>query len=151
MPAITVTAPPPFAQPVMQCVSRAANEYKVPKIVLLAIIKTESNGNAKAVHRNDNGTIDIGLMQINSSWANKLSSQYGIKDIKKHLIEPCYNVRVGAWILGRELAINEGWHNNRDFWMRIGNYHSHSSYYNHDYQKKLAKNIRWIAYNTKWW
>lgn len=146
-----ISTEPPFAPPVMQCVASAANEFKVPRIVLLAIIKTESNGNPKALHRNDNGTVDIGIMQINSTWASKLSYEYGIKNVRKHLAETCYNIRVGAWILGRELAINEGWKNNRDFWIRIGNYHSKSTAYNHDYQRKLAKNIKWIAYNTKWW
>lgn len=143
--------PAPFPAPIMQCVKKASAEYHVPSIVLLGIIKTESNGNPNAINRNRNGTVDIGLMQINSSWVQKLASSYSIKSARRALANPCYNVRVGAWILRSELSAYGGWRDSKEFWQRVGNYHSKSSFFNRRYQGLIVRNIRWIAANTAWW
>ena len=45
-------------------------EYGVPENFVKAIIKTESDFNCEAIGYNKNGTIDYGLMQLNSSWYN---------------------------------------------------------------------------------
>jgi soluble lytic murein transglycosylase-like protein len=56
----------------------------------------ESNFNPKAINRNKNGTYDIGLMQINSSWFPYLK-KHGINP--SLLWDPCYNAHVGAMVL----------------------------------------------------
>jgi soluble lytic murein transglycosylase-like protein len=48
------------------CVTQGAVFHGVNPWVVRAIIKVESNFNAKAVNKNKNGTSDIGLAQINS-------------------------------------------------------------------------------------
>lgn len=150
---IPATLPPTYSTEVMQCVRHASVEYHVPKIVLLGIIKTESSGKADAINHNTDGTYDLGIMQINTRWAQKLSHDYGIANVQKHLMRACYNIRVGAWIVSRELQANGGWRPNHqdDFWVRVGNYHSKTRWHNHAYQVKLARNIQWIAANTAWW
>jgi hypothetical protein len=61
---------------------------------LQGIARVESGLNPAAVNRNRNGTVDLGLMQINSFWLNTLGTS------SRELIDkPCYNVMVGAWIL----------------------------------------------------
>jgi soluble lytic murein transglycosylase-like protein len=78
------------------CFDEAAQAHQVPKALLLAIAKQESNFNPAAVGRNPNGTQDIGLMQINSGWLPTLR-RYGVTE--QHLLDPCVNLHVGAWIL----------------------------------------------------
>jgi len=55
---------------------------------------------ANAVNLNSNGTEDIGLMQINSSWLPKLA-RYGIR--RQDLFNPCVNGYVGTWILASNI------------------------------------------------
>jgi soluble lytic murein transglycosylase-like protein len=47
---------------------KLAGMYKVHPDILRAITKVESNFNPRALNKNQNGTYDIGIMQINSSW-----------------------------------------------------------------------------------
>lgn len=53
-----------------------------------------------AVNRNTDGSVDIGLMQINSSWLPSLA-RYGIT--RAHLFDACVNAYVGSWILSRNI------------------------------------------------
>jgi soluble lytic murein transglycosylase-like protein len=45
-----------------------APAYGIPPYLLVAIAETESQWNNYAQRRNNNGTIDRGIMQLNSSW-----------------------------------------------------------------------------------
>ena len=79
-----------------QCFYGAGTYYNIDYRVLKAIAKVESGFNPYAINVNKNRTVDIGIMQINSSWLNRLSL-YGIN--QNHLYNPCYNIYLGAWIL----------------------------------------------------
>ncbi|MBI5330054.1 MAG: lytic transglycosylase domain-containing protein [Betaproteobacteria bacterium] len=83
------------------CVKQAALRYQVDERLINAIIQVESSGNSSAFNRNANGSEDIGLMQINSSWVPVLG-RYGIK--RHHLYDPCTNIHVGAWVLAGNIA-----------------------------------------------
>ena len=70
---------------------------------------------ADAVNVNRNGTEDLGLMQINSSWLPKLA-RFGIR--REHLFNACVNAYVGTWILASNI---------RQFgptWKAVGAYNS---------------------------
>lgn len=98
------------------CWEQAAQKYGVNVYLLHAIAKTESSLNPMAVNRsNANGTYDVGLMQINSSWLPKLRS-FGITE--KDLYTPCVSIDVGAWIL----AHNIRQHGNT--WAAVGAYNT---------------------------
>ncbi len=84
---------------IQQCFVSAGNTYGVSPLVLWGIAKVESNFNPRALNRNSNGTYDMGIMQINSSWIPVLK-KYGLYD-PRHIWEPCYNIHVGAWILSQ--------------------------------------------------
>ena len=58
-------------------------------------------GAMNLTHRARTGTYDIGLMQINSSHLPKLAS-LGISE--SDLLEPCTNIKVGAWLLADSFA-----------------------------------------------
>lgn len=83
------------------CVKQAAQRYQVDERLIHAIIQVESGGNSSALNRNANGSEDIGVMQINSSWMPVLG-RYGIK--RHHLYDPCTNIHVGAWVLAGNIA-----------------------------------------------
>ncbi|MFZ8826634.1 MAG: lytic transglycosylase domain-containing protein [Candidatus Caldipriscus sp.] len=78
------------------CFEEAGRYYGVSPHLLWAIAKVESNFNPRAINRNKNGTYDIGLMQINSSWFPYLK-KHGIDP--SLLWDPCYNAHVGAMVL----------------------------------------------------
>ncbi|WP_082420942.1 lytic transglycosylase domain-containing protein, partial [Pseudomonas sp. NBRC 111142] len=85
------------------CFAEAAARYRVSEKLLRAIQVTENRpGKADVVsQKNSDGTWDIGLMQINSSWLPKLS-KYGIGE--KELLDRCVSANVGAWILASNIA-----------------------------------------------
>ncbi len=81
------------------CWDDAATRYGVAPELLRAMARVESSLNPDALnlsHTSRTGSIDIGLMQINSRWLPALA-QYGIDGTA--LRDPCTNVQVGAWIL----------------------------------------------------
>ncbi|MGB9755889.1 MAG: lytic transglycosylase domain-containing protein [Desulfurella sp.] len=74
-------------------------KFNIDPKLLYAIAVTESSLNPNAVnYNNTNGSIDYGLMQINSCHLPTLE-RYGIT--KNDLFNPKTNVSVGAWILGK--------------------------------------------------
>lgn len=84
------------------CWEQAARRYDVPVELLQAIARHESNLNPRARNTNANGSRDIGLMQINAeTWLPQLA-RYGI--FEQHLLDPCLNLQVGAWILAGNVA-----------------------------------------------
>jgi len=97
------------------CWNEVAIKYQVNPYLLGAIAKQESGFNANAVRQNSNGTKDIGVMQINSSWLPMLA-KYGITEEMLH--DPCINIEVGAWIL-RQRQERFG-----NTWEAVGAYHS---------------------------
>ena len=78
------------------CFEQAGARYGVSPLILQAIAQQESGMNPRALHRNSNGTRDIGIMQINSSWLGFLA-RYRINETD--LLDACTNIHVGAWIL----------------------------------------------------
>src|ERR1700674_5544774 len=78
------------------CFDRAAKVHHVSVTILQAIALVESSGNAKAIGKNVNGTVDYGMMQINSSHLKELK-RYGVT--KQDLMNSCKNVMIGAWLL----------------------------------------------------
>lgn len=100
------------------CVSRAAKYHKVPSLVFRAILNGESGMNPRAINRsNANGTIDVGVAQINSMHFGSLQ-RYGIQP--EDLLNGCTGSYVGAWMLAK---------NFKQFgntWEAVGAYHSAS-------------------------
>lgn len=99
-----------------ECFKSASERYGVDKVLLLAIAKTESNFRLDAINRNNDGSEDYGIMQVNSWWLNKLS-KFGIT--KAHLLSnACTNIHTGAWILA------DNFHRNGQNWEAVGGYNA---------------------------
>ncbi|MEX1841657.1 transglycosylase SLT domain-containing protein [Enterobacter cloacae] len=79
------------------CWIQAGQRYRIEPELLQAIAITESSLDSKALHQNNDGSYDIGLMQINSKHLKHLEKYNITKD--KLLNSPCLSVMTGAWIL----------------------------------------------------
>lgn len=120
-------------RPAAACWQEIGQKYRISPYLLYAIAKTESGLNPKAVNRsNKNGTYDVGLMQINSSWFPKLR-QYGISE--QHLYEPCVSIEVGAWILAQNI------HRMGNSWDAVGAYNAANPERRRVYASKVYKNL----------
>ncbi len=115
------------------CIHQAARRYQVDERLIQAIIQVESSGNPSALNRNTNGSQDIGLMQINSSWLPVLG-RYGIQ--QHHLYDPCTNVHVGAWVLAGNIARYGA------TWMAVGAYNARSHVKRKAYVAKVWRRYR---------
>ena len=74
----------------------AGEYYRIDPKILYSIAKIESKFNPNAINRNTNGTVDIGIMQINSVHMKELN-KLGFR--QEHLFNPKINIFAGAWIL----------------------------------------------------
>lgn len=84
--------------------------------------------NPDSVGRNKNGSLDLGLMQINTVWLNDLA-RYGIS--KTQLMDSCTSIYVGAWIMSKNIR-NYGY-----TWRAIGAYNSKNPLIGFQYAKKV--------------
>jgi len=75
------------------CFKQAGNTYQISPVLIKTIARVESGLDPAAVNQNKNGSYDIGLMQINSSWQKHFGEKW------QQISTPCYNVMAGAWIL----------------------------------------------------
>ncbi len=120
------------AVPVHACWEDAGQRYGINPQLLVAIARTESGLNPKAINRNRNGSMDVGLMQINSSWLPKLA-EFGIR--QEQLYDPCTSIHVGAWILAHNIRR----HGNS--WGAVGAYNAVSPDKQRVYARKVYNNL----------
>ncbi len=119
----------------IQCINQAAVEYRVPAKLIISVLTTEG-GHIGTASRNKNGTVDLGPMEINSSWLPTLLHYGFTKEEVQY--SPCENVEIGAWILSQSIA------NETTVKRGIGDYNSHNNYYNLTYSIKVLKKLNHI-------
>lgn len=100
-----------------ECFEKAGAYQGVNPLILRAVAWRESKGDATAINRNTNGSIDVGQLQINSIHFPDLARQ-GIPH--RALTDPCINIYVAAWLLKQKM-VRYG-----NTWRAIGAYHSES-------------------------
>lgn len=84
------------------CFEKAGRKYAIDPLMLEAIATVESSMNSRALHRNGNGSEDVGLMQINSVHFPYLA-QRGVTRARLRN-DACLSIMVGAEILAGFIA-----------------------------------------------
>ncbi|MGH8038002.1 MAG: lytic transglycosylase domain-containing protein [Pseudomonas sp.] len=123
----------PSSYAMADCIDDAAAYQQVHPAVLRAIAFNESGMRAATLNHNTNGTVDIGLMGINTVHLAELS-RHGVDQVV--LTEPCANAYVGAWYLKR-MMVRHG--NN---WRAVGAYHSETPRLNAEYVARIQGILR---------
>lgn len=108
------------------CFEDAGRAFGINPFLLRGIAKVESNMNPDASNRNTNGSVDIGLMQVNSSWIPTMGF-----DSERLWTDPCYNVMAGSRIL--RLCIDKYGYT----WEAVGCYNAVSKNKRADYSWKV--------------
>ncbi|MDD5716923.1 MAG: lytic transglycosylase domain-containing protein [Sulfuricurvum sp.] len=107
----------------------AGEHYNIPPLLLQKIATIESSLNPNAINRNPNGTVDYGLMQINSIHLKRLS-RWGIT--KNNILDPKINIYAGSWLLSEHI------HKHGFNFEAIGRYHSATSEYKALWLRRLT-------------
>ena len=124
----------PIAVP---CVEEASAFHGVNPMLMRAIIFHESRGNPSVVMRNTNGSIDVGLGQLNSIHFKELA-RYGIAP--EHLLDGCVNTYVAAWHLAKQVK------QYGNTWTAVGTYHSRTPVFRDRYASQIYSVLqRWRA------
>lgn len=106
------------------CVAAAARYHGVNPWVLRAILQVESDFNPRALSRNANGTVDVGMAQINSIHFAELG-RWGIAP--GNLMDGCVATYVAAWHLSKQIR------KYGNSWFGVASYHSASPCQNSRY------------------
>lgn len=114
------------------CLSKAAERWDVPEVILKAIILQESGGRVDAHNINRNGSHDYGLMQINTVNVKPLQSKGLIND-PSMLMQPCINIHAGAYLLSLKFK-KYGYS-----WLAVGSYHSETAKYRNEYANDIMQ------------
>ncbi|MBF0505618.1 MAG: lytic transglycosylase domain-containing protein [Nitrospirae bacterium] len=113
------------------CFDEAGQKYGISPVLLECIAKTESNLDPKATNKNKNGSVDIGLMQVNSFWIKSLGF-----DGDRLLNDCCYNTMAGAQIL-RQCIDRHGY-----TWEAVGCYNAVSPDKKKAYSWKIFRQLK---------
>ena len=123
--------PVPVPEPIIEkCSALSSSVFNVPQIAVKVLVKTEG-GRIGTIMRNDNGTFDLGVMQINTSNLSRIQAVYPYVTWRHIAFDPCINIMVGTWFLSEKIKDRDG-----DVWEGIGDYHSRTPVYHARYLKK---------------
>lgn len=119
------------------CWDEAAGYFNIDPRLLNAIAQVESGMKADAYNSNNNGSYDVGLMQIDSSHFSRLKKL----GVDEHVLvnDPCISVLVGASILS-EMIGQYGY-----TWEAVGAYNAGMGEKRHDLRMKYAYRV-WLRY-----
>ncbi|EMW3203334.1 lytic transglycosylase domain-containing protein [Escherichia coli] len=127
--------------PLSICLFAASQANYVDPKLLVSVIATEG-GYPGLASRNKNGTEDLGIMQINTgAWLKLVSDSFFIGNSEKAYTklkdDGCFNIYVGAWILGRSIRMEGG-----DIWQGVGRYHSSTFSYKQRYIRRVQEKYK---------
>lgn len=112
-------------------------EFGISYFLMKAIALTENaDFDNDAIMKNDNGTIDVGLMQINSMW------KYWLPEANithQKLKDPDFNIKI-AYTIVSKIIERHGYS-----WDSIGRYHSGTPKFKERWLNKIKKNVSYLA------
>jgi len=114
------TGPPIADRQLAVCIERTARGRPWLARTLWGL-RDQEGGWVGASVRNDDGSDDLGPLQVNSWWASRISAVINRDpaDVRRWLRDDaCFNVDAARWIFLSMLAVT------RDYWKAVGAYHS---------------------------
>ena len=129
----------PISSVLATCLLMASQTYNVPPAVMLGIMRVEGGRVGQAVGPNQNGTYDLGPMQINTMHMTKLAQYWKVSQttaLRMVKDDACINVNVAAWILRQRL--NES----GNLTLAIAHYHSKTPRFGYVYARKVIGAMR---------
>jgi hypothetical protein len=120
--------------PLLACMATVAAYYHLPPRVLPSIHAVEG-GAIGVVHKNSDGSQDLGIMQVNTRWVTGLAqvAQIAPDAVRFRLIQDgCFNIAAAGAIMRYYLNEAHG-----DLMLAIGYYHSHTPAFNVAYQDRV--------------
>jgi hypothetical protein len=125
-----------MAIPYLACMAAVAAFNHLPPRVLPSIQAVEGGG-VGSIHRNLDGSEDLGLMQVNTRWVPALARYTGLGEgvVRFRLMAlPCFGIAAAGAILRIYLDETRG-----DLMQAIGDYHSHTPALNQAYQAQVMR------------
>ncbi|WP_183629272.1 lytic transglycosylase domain-containing protein [Novosphingobium sediminicola] len=123
---------------IARCIRQAAQGSAWLEKTLWGLRDQEAGGGGAEV-ANTNGTHDLGVMQVNSSWVPRLARIMRRPEtrVRSWLIyDPCFNTEVARWIFLSALS------QTRDYWKAVGTYHSPTARRQQRYTVSFAVHLR---------
>jgi len=108
--------------------------YHLPPRVLPSIQAVEG-GRPGLAHVNQDGSRDLGVMQVNTRWVQPLAWQTGMAPAvaqQRLLTDPCFNIAAAGAIM--RIYLNEA---GGDLLRAVGYYHSHQAPLAEAYQLRV--------------
>lgn len=125
--------------PFLACMAATAAFYALPPRVLPSIHVVEG-GVPGSVHRNTDGSEDLGVMQINTVWVGPIArfTRMAPGAVRARLIaDPCFNIAASGAVMRTYLHESHG-----DLMTAVGDYHSHTRLLNRSYQGMVIEAAR---------
>lgn len=119
---------------VQACLKAAAANAHVAPGVLLVLLYVEG-GKPGTVSDNSNGTVDLGPMQVNSTWVGRIATRWHTTPSRAYVAlrdSSCANIEAGSWILGQAIKETHG-----DLWQAVAYYHSHTPRFGEAYLRRF--------------
>jgi hypothetical protein len=125
--------------PYLACMVAAASFYHLPPRVLPSIQAVEG-GRVGMVHVNQDGSSDLGVMQVNTLWVQPLSAfaRMPPASVRDRLVwDPCFNIAAAGAIFRAYLYEARG-----DLMRAVGLYHSHTPQLRDAYLAQVLRSAR---------
>jgi len=127
------SAMPTAARPYARCWRSAGKRFGIDPMLLVAIGTVETRLRSNTIHRNTDGSRDLGLMQINSVHLPRLE-QKGVTAAML-LENPCVSIMTGAEILAQNVK-RHGYN-----WDAVGAYNAGSRADRHVLRMRYADKV----------
>lgn len=121
------------------CIQETAKRFDLSEAILKAMLKVEA-ASIGELRVNQDGSYNIGPMQVNSSWLQKFDNYISLNDL---IYNGCTNLQVGAWVL--KYQVNKA---GNDLWQGVRNYHNIAQDLAISYQKQVYVAMQEIAPET---
>lgn len=97
-------------EPYKTLIEQASKEFGIEQSWITAVIEQESRFDEKAINVNTDGTIDRGLMQINSKTVLEITKKLGLTYTEGMEFDPAINIRMGTFYLKENMKQNPDIH-----------------------------------------